>query len=308
LSINFVCQVDFTTLAFDISTELGANRAAGRQLEQVQMLVSALASCCLQRDKERIMSTRKSSQGDVGRRDFLKLFGAAGAAASTLPIGGSASAAETMKAAADATQNHAAPATGSPAVGLGYEFFNINESAFIEAAVDTLIPSDSVGPGAHELGVATYIDRQMAGGYGKGDRLYLEGPFAEGTPEQGYQLPMTPSEVIRAGIADVNAYAREKYKAGFEGLSVEDRAAVMTDLDEKKLDLPTVPAATFFALLLQLTIEGYFADPMYGGNRDKAAWKMIGFPGADAMYMDKIEPFRGKPYTAEPKGIQDLIS
>jgi gluconate 2-dehydrogenase gamma chain len=81
----------------------------------------------------------------------------------------------------------------------------------------------------------------------------------------------------------------------------------MTDLDEQKLELPTVPAATFFALLLQLTIEGYFADPMYGGNKDKAAWKMIGFPGADAMYMDKIEPFRGKPYTAEPMGIQDLI-
>ena len=56
----------------------------------------------------------------------------------------------------------------------------------------------------------------MAGGYGKGDRLYLEGPFAEGTPEQGYQLRMTPSELIRAGIADVNAYAREKYKNTFD--------------------------------------------------------------------------------------------
>ena len=59
----------------------------------------------------------------------------------------------------------------------------------------------------------------MAGGYGKGDRLYLEGPFAEGTPQQGYQLPMTPAEVIRAGIADVNTYAREKYKNTFDRLS-----------------------------------------------------------------------------------------
>lgn len=253
------------------------------------------------------MSTRNNGQSDVGRRDFLKLFGAAGAAASTLPLGGSASADEMMEVAADASRNHTVVAAGSSAGSAGYEFFNINKSAFIEAMVDTLIPSNSVGPGAHELGVATYIDRQMAGGYGKGDRLYLEGPFAEGTPEQGYQLPMTPSELIRAGIADVSAYAREKYKTGFEALSAEDRAAVMTDLDGKKLELPTVPAATFFALLLQLTIEGYFADPMYGGNKDKAAWKMIGFPGADAMYMDKIEPFRGKPYTAEPMGIQDLI-
>ena len=127
------------------------------------------------------MSTREKSQGDVGRRDFLKLFGAAGAAgaaASTLPLGGSASADEIMAATAD-TKHHrvTAAATEPHAGGSGYEFFNVDESAFIEAAVDTLIPSDSTGPGAKELGVATYIDRQMAGGYGKGDRLYLEGPF-----------------------------------------------------------------------------------------------------------------------------------
>ncbi|RVA51941.1 gluconate 2-dehydrogenase subunit 3 family protein, partial [Mesorhizobium sp. M7A.F.Ca.US.001.01.1.1] len=172
---------------------------------------------------------------------------------------------------------------------------------------DTLIPSDSTGPGAKELGVAIYIDRQMAGGYGKGDRLYLEGPFGEGTPEQGYQLPMTPSELIRAGIADVSAYVQKNHKSTFDGLSAKDRAAVMTELDGKKVELPTVPTATFFGLLLQLTVEGYLADPMYGGNKDRAAWKMIGFPGADAMYMDKIEPFRNKLYTAEPKGIQDLV-
>jgi gluconate 2-dehydrogenase gamma chain len=256
------------------------------------------------------MSTREKSQGGVGRRDFLKLFGAAGAAgaaASTLPLGESASAGEMVAAATGKTHRHATDAAKSHAGDSGYEFFNVDESAFIEAAVDTLIPSDSTGPGAKELGVAIYIDRQMAGGYGKGDRLYLEGPFGEGTPEQGYQLPMTPSELIRAGIADVSAYVQENHKSTFDGLSAKDRAAVMADLDGKKIELPTVPTATFFGLLLQLTIEGYFADPMYGGNKDRAAWKMIGFPGANAMYMDKIEPFRNKPYTADPKGIQDLI-
>lgn len=253
------------------------------------------------------MSTREKSQGDVGRRDFLKLFGAAGAAASTLPLGGSASADEMVAATADTKHHHGTAATEPHAGGSGYEFFNVDESAFIEAAVDTLIPSDSKGPGAKELGVAIYIDRQMAGGYGKDDRLYLEGPFGEGTPEQGYQLPMTPSELIRAGIADVIAYVQKTHKSTFEGLSAKDRVTVMTDLDGKKVELPIVPTETFFGLLLQLTIEGYFADPMYGGNKDGAAWKMIGFPGADAMYMDKIEPFRNKPYAADPKGIQDLI-
>jgi len=252
------------------------------------------------------MSKReKDVQGDVGRRDFLKLFGAAGAAAGTLPFGGSASADEIVAAATTDTKHH--HAAEPHARGGGYEFFNVDESAFVEAAVDTLIPKDATGPGAKELGVATYIDRQMASGYGKGDRLYLEGPFGEGTPEQGYQLPMTPSELIRAGIADVNAVAHKSNKNNFAALSAKDRAAVMADLEAKKIELPTVPGATFFSLLLQLTIEGYFADPMYGGNKDAAAWKMIGFPGADAMYADKIEPFRNKPYKAEPKGIQDLI-
>ena len=147
----------------------------------------------------------------------------------------------------------------------------------------------------------------MAGSYGKGDRLYLEGPFPEGTPQQGYQLRMTPAELIRAGIADVNNYAREKYKNTFDLLSAMDRVSVMSDLDGRKVDLPTVPTDTFFSLVLQLTVEGYFADPMYGGNKNKASWKMIGFPGATAMYADKIEPFRNKPYTAEPMSIQDLI-
>ncbi|MDG4892540.1 gluconate 2-dehydrogenase subunit 3 family protein [Mesorhizobium sp. WSM4976] len=249
--------------------------------------------------------SEKNPQGDVGRRDFLKLFGAAGAAAGTLPFGGTASADEIVAAAATDTKHHRA--AEPHARDGGYEFFNVDESAFVEAAVDTLIPSDSTGPGAKELGVATYIDRQMASGYGKGDRLYLEGPFGEGSPEQGYQLAMTPSELIRAGIADVNALVQKNHKSSFAVLSAKDRAAVMADLDGKKIELPTVPTTIFFGLLLQLTIEGYFADPMYGGNKDAAAWKMIGFPGADAMYADKIEPFRNKPYKAEPKGIQDLI-
>jgi gluconate 2-dehydrogenase gamma chain len=240
------------------------------------------------------------------RRKFLKLVGVAGAAASTLPLSASGSASERSEANPHACQ-HETRIVGSRATDAGYEFFNTLESAFIEAAVETLIPADPIGPGAAALGVAVYIDRQMAGSYGKGDRLYLEGPFGEGTPQQGYQLQMTPAELIRAGIADVNNYTREKHKNTFDLLSATERASVMSDLDGKKVELPTVPTDTFFSLLLQLTVEGYFADPMYGGNKNKASWKMIGFPGATAMYADKIEPFRNRPYTAEPMSIQDLI-
>ena len=186
------------------------------------------------------MSNSEDKTSD--RRAFLKAIGAAGAVAGTMPLAAVSAAAEkpmTMPMPA------AAPADAPPPAG--YIFFNYFEALFIEAAVDTLVPSDATGPGALELGVATYIDRQLAGGFGKGARLYLQGPFAEGTPEQGYQLPMNPSELIRGG----------------------------------KVELATVPAAAFFARLLALTMEGYFGDPIYGGTRGKGLLEDDRFSGRE---------------------------
>lgn len=239
----------------------------------------------------------------VNRRALLKLVGAAGAATGVLPL--SAPAAND---AMDSAHHHAAP-SASPAdepVAV-YEFLNGDEAAFVEAAVDTFIPADEVGPGALELGVAVFIDRQLNSGYGRGDRLYLQGPFIEGTPEQGYQLRMTPSELFRNGILDLNAYLRERYKRTFDALTNELRVAVLTQLERREIQLPTVPTEIFFNLLYDLTMQGYFADPLYGGNKGKASWKMIGFPGIGAMYADKIEAYRNKKYMSDPMSIQDLL-
>ena len=239
----------------------------------------------------------------VNRRSLLKLV-SAGAATGVLPLSGAAAAPQPMEG-----MHHPAPKAVDPADEPTpvYEFLNGDEAAFIEAAVDTLIPADEVGPGALELGVARFIDRQLNSGYGRGDRMYLQGPFIEGTPEQGYQLRMTPSELIRNGILDLNAYLREKHKSTFDGLSNDNRVAVLTQLEKREIELPTVPTAYFFGLLYDLTMQGYFADPLYGGNKGKASWKMIGFPGIGAMYADKIEAFRNKKYMTEPLSIQDLL-
>ena len=71
----------------------------------------------------------------------------------------------------------------------------------MKAAVETLIPPDPTGPSGLEAGCATYMDRQMAGAFGRGAKLYLQGPFGQNpTPQQGYQLPLTPSELIRIEI------------------------------------------------------------------------------------------------------------
>jgi len=256
------------------------------------------------------MSDEKSGAPKMDRRALLKFVGAGAAASALSPVNGQAEASRS------GMHDHAVSTTRAPEASAAaavtpapasYVFLNADEAAFIEAAVDTLIPSDDVGPGARELGVAVFIDRQLASGYGRGDRLYLQGPFIEGTPEQGYQMRMTPSELMQAGIADVNAHVREKFQSSFDLLSPQDRAAVLTELETRKLALPTVPTATFFELLYDLTMLGYFSDPIHGGNQGKGSWKMIGFPGIGAMYADKIAEYRNKRYMVDPVSIQDLL-
>lgn len=244
----------------------------------------------------------KTAPNNVNRRTWLKLIGA-GAATGVLPPGGAAA----EDSAGGMHHPAAKPASAADEPVPAYEFLNADEAAFVEAMIDTFIPAGDEGPGALELGVAVFIDRQLNSGYGRGDRMYLQGPFIEGTPEQGYQLRMTPSELVRNGILDVNAYVREKYNRTFDALPEADRIAVLTQLEKRELQLPTVPTAIFFNLMYDLTMQGYFADPIHGGNKGKASWKMIGFPGIGAMYADKIEAYRNKKYMSEPMSIQDLL-
>jgi gluconate 2-dehydrogenase gamma chain len=241
-------------------------------------------------------------ESSVDRRGFLRVVGAGAAGAAAAPMGAGGALAQ------DHSSHGPTPATPAAAADRlsGWTFFNPDEVTFVKAALDTLIPADATGPGAVEAGCATYIDRQLSGAYGRGARLYLQGPFAQGTPQQGYQLPLTPAELIRIGIADVNAYARKTKQKFFSDLSPADRAAVMTEVDAGKAELANVPAAAWFNMFLNLTMEGYFGDPMYGGNKDKAVWKMIGFPGVPGMYSEIIEQYRNKPYPHAPKSIQDF--
>ncbi len=73
-------------------------------------------------------------------------------------------------------------------------------------------------------------------------------------------------------------------------------------MEDGKLDLQGADAKTFFKLLLQNTKEGLFSDPIYGGNKDMAGWKMLGFPGARYDYTDWVDK-RGVRYNLPPTGI-----
>jgi gluconate 2-dehydrogenase gamma chain len=217
---------------------------------------------------------------NLSRRSFVKSIGAT-SLATAAPL-----AATPLLAAADATGSHPpAPITHDHDQPL-YLFFNVDEAAFIEAACERLIPGDDVGPGALDAGVPNYLDKQLGGAWGSGERLYRSGPWQQGTPSQGYQLPFTPAELFRTALRAMQTDFKDR---AFKDLPPEQQDTYLKSLEAGAKDLGGVPSAVFFQILWQMTVEGYFSDPVYGGNKNMAAWKMIGFPGAYASYYDLVD-------------------
>jgi len=194
------------------------------------------------------------------------------------------------------------PANYSPA------FFGTTEWAFLQAAVGRLIPSEGAGPGGVDLGVPEFIDRQMEMPYGHGAYFYLTGPFVEDAPPTlGYQLRYTPREIYRIGIAAANASALKTHGNVFAELPVAAQDELLHEMEAGRVDFGPLPASVFFGQLLGNTREGYFADPLYGGNRGMAAWKWIGFPGARADFTDWIDQ-AGRKYPYGPVAISGARS
>lgn len=222
---------------------------------------------------------------NISRRGFLKFSG--------------------LSALAGVAEAEAATARPKVADKPAYTFFTPAEAAFIEAAVARLIPVDDLGPGALEAEVPAFMDKQLGGAWGAGERLYRGGPWQSGTPSQGYQLPLTPAELFRNAIRAIEADLRQRGQR-FEALPPAGQDAYLKSLEQGSKDLGGIPAKVFFESLWEMTLEGYFSDPVYGGNRDMAAWEMIGFPGAYANYYHLIEqhgePFRRKPLSLGSDG------
>ena len=171
-------------------------------------------------------------------------------------------------------------------------YFNREEWIFLQAACARLIPNDENGPGAVELSVPEFIDREMDGPFGHAANWYMQGPFASALPEFGYQSPLSPRAVYRAGIAAVDAHCRKMFSnRSFSELHATEQDAVLTDLEKGALDFEKVSGQSFFGFLLQNTKEGYLADPIHGGNKNMGSWKMIGFPGARADFLDWVNKY-----------------
>lgn len=167
-------------------------------------------------------------------------------------------------------------------------FFTEQEALSVAAACALIFPSDEQGPGANEASVIIYIDRQLAGPYGRDAYRYVHPPFEQGAPEQGYQGAATPAAIYREGLTHIRGLHR-------------------LPVDEQFATLKRVESTLFFALLRAHTIEGMFCDPMHGGNVDMIGWQLIGFPGPRMSYADEIEKYRGQPFRPAPVSLSQVL-
>ncbi|CAO3426668.1 gluconate 2-dehydrogenase subunit 3 family protein [Azospirillum endophyticum] len=185
-----------------------------------------------------------------------------------------------------------------------WTFFTAREGEMVEAITERLIPADDLSVSGKDAGCAVFIDRQLSGHYGTSERLYMKGPFQPGLPTQGDQSDLTPVMKYRQGLKALDEHCRRTMGGkSFTDLSPEqkDQLLAAMEKDEVEFDGP-VGSGSFFSLILQNTMEGFFADPIYGGNRDMVSWKMIGYPGTRYDYRDHVLKHNQK-YTLPPVSI-----
>jgi gluconate 2-dehydrogenase gamma chain len=193
----------------------------------------------------------------------------------------------------------------APVIPGGYLFFTADEAKVVDAIVDRLIPTDELGLGAKDAGVTVFIDRQLTGPYGGHDWLYMQGPFSStALPSQGLQSPLTPRQQYRLGLAALASYCTATFGGrGFAQVSPDEQDKLLTGMEKGEVKLPGFDSKMLFSAIYTNTIEGYFADPIYGGNRDMAGWKLVGFPGVRYDFRDVIDK-PNQTYALPPVAMQ----
>ena len=174
------------------------------------------------------------------------------------------------------------------AVRVPLKFFTEAEARVVAAAAERILPGDESGPGATEAGVIIYIDRQLAGPYGRDRNRYTQGPFVESVPEHGYQGKASPREIYREGVRALGDFT----------------ALAPAEQDEK---LRAIEKTLFFALLRTHTIEGFLCDPMHGGNAGLIGWQLVGFPGPLMSYRGEIDKNHGLPWRRKPVSLSQVL-
>lgn len=243
---------------------------------------------------------------EPSRRVFLRRAGGASGCALVLPalLG-----ADAARAAAGNAADPSANTGGPDERGTAYLSLGPQEAACVEAIVNAMCPADALTPNGVGCGLHLYIDRQLAGSWGRGDQLYRQGPWQRGKPQHGYQSPLAPEDHFKTGIAVLRRVAKERTGKEVDELDAAGLDALLQDVAAGRVEDPRFSLAEWFnEVMYPLFVQACFADPAYGGNRDKVFWRMVGFPGLPAFYGRDVVQFRGRqhPGAAAPKSIQDL--
>jgi gluconate 2-dehydrogenase gamma chain len=145
----------------------------------------------------------------------------------------------------------AAQESGKPLV------LSASEWETVEAITGRIIPTDHEA-GAIEAGCVNFIDKALA------------------NEDSDLQV------VYREGVDGVERVSSRRFGRGFATLETSQQDAVLTALEAGRADgWPDgeVSSSDFFEMVRNHTVLGFLADPKYGGNRDHAGWKVIGYPG-----------------------------
>ncbi|WP_274366171.1 gluconate 2-dehydrogenase subunit 3 family protein [Paenibacillus thermotolerans] len=207
------------------------------------------------------------------------------------------------------TAQHEPPADQQPQPQKNYTdalmFFTQEQFNITQAATERIFPADDNGPGATDLGVAYFIDHQLAAEWGYNARDYMQPPFFVGEKEQGYQGRLNRREIFNIGLREMQNYCQTKYSKAFTALAPEEQDAVLTAFQEDEVKLTTISASGFFSLLRSSTLEGVYSDPLYGGNRNMQGWAMRSYPGSQMAYTQVIE----KDFTKiQPRSLRDHVA
>ncbi|MED5017121.1 gluconate 2-dehydrogenase subunit 3 family protein [Paenibacillus chibensis] len=236
---------------------------------------------------------KERKEPDQSRRNFLKN---SGYAVGGLIVGGvvgsllrSPNKSTTNNTNNNGTTENKTPANETVNFNQALMYFTQEQFLITEAATERLFPADDNGPGAKELGVAYFIDHQLAGEWGVNGREYMQGPFYKGETTQGYQGRLKRREIFDIGLQEMQNYSNKKFQKKFKDLTPEQQDEVLKDFETDEVKLTTISASGFFKTLFGSTMEGAYADPLYGGNGNMGGWKLKNFPGNQMSYTKIIE-------------------
>lgn len=181
---------------------------------------------------------------------------------------------------------HAAAPAANPNAAL--MFFTPDQYQTTIAAADRIFPADDNGPGAADLDVAIYIDHQLASPWGINAKDYMLGKFYPAEETQQEQVRILRKDLFLLGLKGLDDYSVKKFDSKFTSLDTEQQDEVLTDFEKGDYKFSGVSSSVFFGLLRVLTIEGAYADPMYGGNKDMQGWAMRKFPGSRMNFNNEV--------------------